>query len=108
MALYGSPRRYYHRERLNARERGDYELEGVWRSKQERCTPATPLPALPYVAQLRAAGYDVLEDLVSDRSSADELELVYVAGLTPTEAREVLAALAKAVTLPIPLPLVTE
>jgi hypothetical protein len=97
MALYGSPRRYYHRKRMNARAEGNGELEGLWRYKQEHCLPATPLPlaplpALPYVALLSAAGYDVLEDLIG----ADVDELVQVALLRPSEATEVVAALARA------------
>jgi deoxyribodipyrimidine photolyase-like uncharacterized protein len=90
MARFYTPRRFYHRKRMNARFNGDRELEGHWRFKQENCTPATPMPqSIPYRDTLEAHGYSVLEDLVG----ADEDELVGVAELMPSEARDVLEAL---------------
>jgi len=90
MARVNTPRRYYHRKRMNARNEGSGELEGVWRYRQEECTPATALPSdFPYRAELDAHGYSVVEDL----DGADEYELMQIAELTQREASDVLAAL---------------
>ncbi len=90
MAIPQTPRRYYHRKRMNARFNGDVELEGAWRALQEQQLPSTALPAsFPYRAELAAEGYAVREDL----DGADVEELMGVAKFTKREAEEVLAAL---------------
>lgn len=89
-------RRYLHSERMNAKARGDKELESVWRAKQEAQT-GTAIPAsVPFTDVLLLGGYEALEDL----SGADACELVTmtnlsgVMGLTFGEAQQVLAAVA--------------
>lgn len=92
MAVYDSPRRYYHRKRMNARREGNGELEGLWRYKQEHALPATTLPDdFPFRSELAAHGYGVREDL----AGVDQDELMFVAELRPSEAVDVLAALIK-------------
>lgn len=83
-------RRYYHRERMNARAEGKPSLEGTWRAKQE-AQPGTPLPiGFPYLAQLKDAGYEMIEDL----NGADLHELERIARMTRQEAHYVLDAYA--------------
>lgn len=91
-----SPRRYYHRERMNARALGNPSLEGTWRAKQEACAGTTLPDGFPYLAQLKAAGYECIEDL----NGADLHELERIAQLTRREAHYVLDAYAMLIAPP--------
>lgn len=91
-------RRYCHRMRMNARVRGDGELESVWKYKQE-AQPATPLPSsFPFLDQLACAGYTTQDDL----TGADAYELYRIAHLDSQDAEVVLMALAALPPLPTP------
>lgn len=90
MAEVKRPRRYYLRERQQAVRAEEWDLSGVWRSKQQG-QPGVALPAsFPMLVQLAAQGYTTVEDL----DGADEAELAANGEFSVRQAAEILAALA--------------
>jgi hypothetical protein len=84
-----SLRRYYLGMEYTARLQGDPGSASAARGLRLE-VPATPLPeAFPCLLALREAGYLAREDLIG----ADADELRRVAGISPSQARVVLAAL---------------
>jgi hypothetical protein len=90
MATVTSVRRYRLLKRFDAFDRGDGEMGGAWRAKQE-ATAGEDLPAaFPSRAVLVTAGYATLEDI----TGADVPELLKRTSLTRRQADAVIAALA--------------
>ena len=90
MAEVKRPRRLYLRERQQAAREEEWDLAGVWRSKQQ-AQPGSPLADdFPMLVRLAAQGYTAREDL----DGADEAELAANGEFSDRQAREILAALA--------------
>lgn len=91
---FGSPfqtvRRYYLKNRVLARQAGEFAISSVWHANQEE-QPGTALPVgFPSLTALAAAGYTTAQDL----EGADAAELVEWACISNSAARAVLAAYA--------------
>jgi len=83
------PRRYYLRQRQQAVRDEEWDLAGVWRTKQQ-AQPGTALPTdFPHLTRLAAQGYTTREDL--DGATESELQLQ---GFSSREAKAILAAIA--------------
>jgi hypothetical protein len=90
MSQINVPRRHYLLRRIEEMQLGEAALAGTWRWKQEQ-QPGTPLAAgFPFLTELSAVGYTMVEDL----NGADVAELRRTVGLQTRDAQEVFAALA--------------
>ncbi len=88
MSDFDSYRRHCLRKRLDAKDRSEFALVSLWRTKQE-AEPGTVLPDdFPSREELAAIGYETKEDL----EGADAEELADYVGLSPHDAERVIAA----------------